>query len=79
MKIGLVVAPVQATKTCQNMAGHTLLVVKSNGHTFVADDLVGATVGDVVLCSTRREQGNPLLDTAIIAVVDQKEEDYDHQ
>lgn len=79
MKVGLVVAPIWATKTCDSLVGHTLMVVASDKQNFVADDLVGASIGDMVLLSTRVAQPHTPIDTSIVAIVDQGEDDHVRQ
>ncbi len=83
MKIGTVVAPVWATKKCDSLTGHTLLVVKTQGQTLVVDDLVGAGAGDVVIVSTgsaaRLANPNTPIDAAVIGIVDQTEEHHVYQ
>ncbi len=79
MKIGMVVAPIWATKKCETLTDHNLLVIKSNGQIFVADDLVGAAIGDVVLCNTNGDRPLSAMDATVVAVVDQREEAYECQ
>ncbi len=76
MEIGTVTGAVWATRKARQLAGHTLLVVRTDQGKRVAADFVGAGPGDRVLLvsgSTARIycEDSPV-DTAIVAILDQE-------
>lgn len=83
MKIGVVSGSVWATKKSPGLTGHPLLLVRMQDHTVVADDLVGAGVGDTVLVSfgsaARADSPGTPVDAAIVGIIDQTEESYVNQ
>lgn len=83
MKIGVVSGSVWATKKSPGLTGHPLLLVRTEGATMVAADLVGAGVGDSVLLSfgsaARTDTPNAPVDAAIVGIIDQMEESYVNQ
>lgn len=80
MKIGTVTGSVWATKKSPGLTGHPLLLVRTDGSTVVAADLVGAGVGDSVLVSfgsaARIDSPQTPADAAIVGIIDQLEEAY---
>ncbi len=77
MKIGVVSGSVWATKKHPGLTGHPLLLVDMERTTIVANDLVGAGVGDQVLLSfgaaARTECPQAPVDAAIVGIIDQME------
>lgn len=80
MKVGIVTGNVWASKKSESLTGHPLLLVSTDAGLWVADDLVGAGVGDAVLVSTggAARLGNPEapIDAAIVAILDQTEDTH---
>lgn len=78
MKIGVVTGNVWATKKSECLTGHPLLLVSTDAGLWVADDLVGAGVGDRVLVATgsaaRLCNREAPVDAAIVAILDQSVE-----
>lgn len=74
MKIGTVANSVWATKKSEGLTGHPLLLVQTDEGSIVADDLVGAGVGDRVLVSfgsaARIDSPSAPVDAAIVGIID---------
>ena len=83
MKEGVVTGAVWATKKAPGLTGQSLLRVKVDTTSLVAADLVGAGRGDRVLVtqgSGARAEGPGLpVDAAIVAILDEQEEQNDSQ
>lgn len=83
MKEGVVTGAVWATKKAPGLTGQSLLRVQLDTGAMVAADLVGAGRGDRVLIAlgaAARMDGPGLpVDAAIVAILDEQEEEYDRQ
>jgi len=83
MKEGVVTGAVWATKKSPGLTGQSLLRVQMDAGSVVAADLVGAGRGDRVLIAlgaAARLDGPGLpVDAAIVAILDEQEEQYDRQ
>lgn len=81
MEIATVVGHVWATKKEETLTGFKLMVVESEGKTYVAADVVGAGIGERVLVvagsTARRALSSDACaaDCAIVAIIDQLEID----
>lgn len=79
MKIGTVTGSVWSTRKAACLSGQTFLVVSTLGGDIVAADQVGAGQGDRVLLVTgtvaSRFCMDAPIDAAVVAIVDQKQED----
>lgn len=81
MRLGTVTGCVWATKKCPSLRGQILLRVRSEGTELIAADLVGAGEGERVILSfgsaARLGQEDIPVDAAIIAILDESEEQRD--
>ena len=78
---GLVTGSVWATKKSPRLGGQILLRVQTPQGELVAADLVGAGEGEQVLVvhgNTARQECSAPVDAAIIAILDERSDGYDH-
>ena len=79
MKIGTVTGSVWSTRKASCLSGQTFLVVSTLAGDVVAADQVGAGQGDRVLLVTgtvaSRFCMDAPIDAAVVAIIDQKQED----